>query len=86
MPTQVTFKMAFSEHTEPSSRIVARAWVHRMQYFFDYQRSDGSPAFKFTQDVVDSYTEPLELARLAAAADTKGSTLKRIAILRKIPL
>ena len=33
LPTQVTFKMTFTEHTEPACRIVARAWVHRMQYF-----------------------------------------------------
>ena len=85
LPTQVTFKMTFTEHTEPACRIVARAWVHRMQYFFDYQRSDGSEGFKFTKAMVDTYSEPDELTRLAATC-TKGSTLKRIALVRKVPL
>jgi len=85
LPTQVTFKMTFSEHTEPACRIVARAWVHRMQFFCDLQRSDSSGDFKFTKAMVDTYTEPDELTHLAATC-TKGSTLKRIALVRKVPL
>ena len=45
----VTFKATFTEHTEEASRVLVRAWVHRMQWFFDYEMSHGGPGFVFQQ-------------------------------------
>ena len=81
---QITFKMTFLMHTERVSRIVVRAWVHRMQFFFDYEMSNAGPGFSFTPEVLSKYEEPDELRNLLAEGKMKGETLKRIAVLRSI--
>ena len=82
---QITWKATFTEHTEAASRTMVRAWCHRMQYFFDLEMADASPDFCFTPAMVAAYQEPSELSELARAT-TKGTTLKRIALIRKIPM
>ena len=80
----VTFKGTFSEHNEQPARILVRAWVHRMQYFYDYERAHGGEDFEFNAGIVRTYCEPDELTRLAATSD-KTSTLKRIEQIRRLP-
>ena len=81
---QVTFKCTFTEHGEVPSRVIVRAWVGRMQHFFNLAMSSDVEPFVFTKEMVDSYLEPDELSRLVPTL-TKGNTLKRVHILRKIP-
>ena len=82
---QVTFKMTFSEHDEEPARIVARAWAHRMQYFFDYERTHGGDGFVFNAAIQGAYIEPDELGRLYTARTTKPSTQTRIDQIRRLP-
>ena len=82
---QVTFKATFTEHTEEASRVLVRAWVHRMQWFFDHEMSHGGKGFVFTPEVIAGYQEPRELTELVARPKLKTSTLKRVAIIRGIP-
>ena len=81
---QVTFKCTFTEHEEVPSRVITRAWVDRMQFFFNMAMSSDVEPFVYTEEQKDSYLEPDELTRLVPTL-TKGSTLKRVAILRRIP-
>ena len=81
---QVTFKATFGEHTEDASRVMVRAWVHRMQFFYSYEQAHGGEGFEFTQDITNSYLEPDEFTRLAREC-TKATTKTRIAKIRKLP-
>jgi len=83
---QVTFKASFSEHTEEPCRILVRSWVHRMQFFYDYELCYGESdkQLVFTGAMLGYYAEPDELTRLAEVT-TKASTVARIALIRRIP-
>ena len=81
---QVTFKCTFSQHAEGPSRIIVRAWCHRVQWFFEQEVASDSDSFSFTPELVASYLEPDELAVLARTL-TKKESLSRVGSLRKIP-
>ena len=57
-----------------------------MQFFYDYELCYGESDSKlvFTKAMLDYYSEPDELTRLARTA-TKATTVKRIEEIRKIP-
>ena len=79
---QTTYKMTFSLHTEGPSRIVVRAWVHKMQWMYDKAMAAEGADFAFTEAVMAEYNEPAELARLATDPTTKADTTTRICKLR----
>ena len=79
-----TFKATFSEHGEDASRVLCRAWAHRMQHFFELaQRAPDPATFEFTAGEVAEYCEPTELTRLAETC--ARSTRERVNLIREIP-
>ena len=82
------FKCTFSEHDMEPSRVMVRAWCHRMQFFYDTEMAaPPDSAFSFTPEVVASYTEPTELVDLAQneAHRLWPRWIARIAAIRSIP-
>ena len=81
-----TFKCTFTEHGVDASKILVRAWCHRMQYFFDAEMA-APEGFAFTPDVVASYMEPTELVDLVnhRAHEKWRKWMARIAVIRAIP-
>ena len=83
---QSTFKCTFRTHDEEPSRIMARAWAHRMQWFLNYELAHSAEGVvEFTDDIVSQYVEPHEFTLLDAAA-TKKCWAPKIAFIRRIPL
>ena len=84
---QITFKATFTAHDPDPSRVLVRAWCHRMQYFFDHEKANGGyPGFAFSDDVVKTYREPDELSRVETTCTKPANTLPRIAAIRRLPL
>ena len=46
---QVTFKATHSEHGADASRVLCRAWSHRMQFFFDMEMASVDPKKLFDE-------------------------------------
>ena len=48
--------------------ILARAWAHRMQYFFNVALANDDFSMAFTQATLDEYLEPTEFSELKRTA------------------
>ena len=81
---QVTFKCTFSEHVEGPSRIIVRAWCHRMQWMYNREVVSGTDDFVFTDAVMSEYLEPDDFTKLVPTL-TKKTSLDRVAKIRKLP-
>ena len=80
---QMSFRMDTIEHSGPENcYILARAWCHRMQFFFDWELAVGSWKAVWKDEYLDDYIEPLEAQRTFADPPTKVCTKKRIQKLR----
>ena len=77
-----------SEHGPEASKILLRAWCHRMQFFYDAEReSPAVPAFSFSPAVLAMHIEPTELIDLVnnAAHEKWPKWMARILAIRAIP-
>ncbi|CAK0850441.1 unnamed protein product [Prorocentrum cordatum] len=82
---QVTFKATFLEHGVSESKVLCRAWCHRMQHFYSLEVASGmGQAFEYTQAHVDAYVEPVEFTALAKDASIP-SWQGRIDVILGIP-
>ena len=83
-----TFKATFSEHGTPESKILVRAWCHRMQHFFNLEMAALEPAsFVFTAAHLAAYEEPIEFTDLAMVDGHPRwrKWMARIRAIRNIP-
>ena len=82
---RVTFKATVSEHGAHASKVLARAWCHRMQFFYDLEfESAEGPDLEYTLEIIATYIEPSELAALVADC-TNPKWVERIEVIRNIP-
>ena len=81
---QVTFKATLSAYSMEESLILARSWVHRMQFFFDMEMAAPNAELLYSEVHISEYTEPSELASLLTPASSK-KLRDRVAWLRAIP-
>lgn len=80
-----TARFEIAQYTEANAAILARAWCHRMQYFYDLEVVSGGAAYSFAPEDCRAYVEPTELSRLCvdwAGRHKKGSD--RIQALRRM--
>ena len=73
-------------YTPAGAASLARAWCHRMQFFFNLYVSGGLDVrHAFTAEQMEAYEEPTELAALMADPVLQGEGLtRRIAQIRKL--
>ena len=77
-------QVPFSKHEEEPSRIIVRAWCHKMQWMYDKEMSSTSEGFRLTPELMAEYTEPDELIALLPRLKKK-ETLSRVDGIRKMP-
>ena len=72
---------------EDNGRILARAWAHRMQWFFNKEfGSDAAGPMEFTPEMIAEYPEPTELTRLFEDNPDHEQIQERVGSIRRIPL
>ena len=59
--------------------ILARAWAHRMQYFFNVAVANSDFSMALTQAILDEYIEPTEFSELKRAAALPAILRQRMA-------
>ena len=64
--------------------ILARAWAHRMQYFFNKAKLVEEYAVGFSRAEVAAYNEPLELAAAATALSHNAKAMARVVAIRRL--
>ena len=83
-----TFKATMGEHGVEPSKVLVRAWCHRMQFFYDAEREASAASGGSTPPaVVARYIEPTELTDLANnnTHEKWRKWMGRIAVIRAIP-
>ena len=82
---QVTFKASHVPHGLAESKVLCRAWCHKMQFLYNLEKeSAAGPELIYTAAHLASYVEPSEFAALARDA-ANPSWAARIAAIRRIP-
>ena len=71
---KVSRRFDFSLYGEQGPFILARAWCHKANYFYNLWESSVDPAFTFTQAHVQSWPEPQEFANFALGASPEQFT------------
>ena len=61
---------------------LARAWCHRMQFFFSLHKQRDGDDFAYTREVLQSYVEPAFVGE--AVAGLQGAALARLVELRRL--
>ena len=85
LPKSIRFEL--TAYSADACGVLARAWCHKMQYFFNIELQDGKhiDKAKFDPDLFTAYKEPTEFTALASQADaTTGRLAKRIAQIRSL--
>ena len=59
--------------------ILARAWAHRLQYFFNVALVNSDFSMTFTQATLDEYLEPTEFSELKRTAALPAILRQRMA-------
>ena len=83
---QTTFKNTFAGglYTEEHCHILARAWAHRMQHFFDVEcGSAEGHDFEYSAEHGRHYVEPREFTEIAN--DAPKRLKERVELVRMIP-
>lgn len=75
---QASVSFSFKKYTEAVAVVLARAWVHRMQHFYNIYKVVGDPQMEYTAAHWSNYVEPDALVQLSESADVKPSVLERI--------
>ena len=83
---QSTFKCTWAAWmSEANAGILRRAWCHRMQFFLDAElSSDEGAALTFTDDLIASYIEPIEM-RAFPEGGLHARLAERVRLVRRIP-
>ena len=63
LPLEKTYATAL--YTEVGAILFARTWANKMLHWYQIYLDQGDPAYRFTQDDVDSFSEPAEFATQA---------------------
>ena len=86
MMLQKACKATFSAYGMDACKVMTRAWVHRMQHFYNVSlmNDDGGDSY-YRPTAADrgAYLEPTEFTTLADAAT--GKLVERVAFVRCIP-
>ena len=83
LPKKATFD--FSAYPEGIAPVLARAWAHRMQHFYDcacFDVAEGGPEGGSAAAAVAAYVEPPEFLRVAGELRAHRQTQKRIEQIR----
>ena len=76
-----TARFDLSMYSEHGAGIMARAWCHRMEYYFSIW-VEAAEGYAYTNDDHEAYTEPNDFE--AFAADVQGRVLQRVEQVRAI--
>ena len=76
-----TARFDLSMYSEHGAGIMARAWCHRMEYYFSIW-VEAAEGYAYTNDDHEAYTEPNDFE--AFAADAQGRVLQRVEQVRAI--
>ena len=61
---------------------MARAWAHRMQYFYDLVVEANDLRIAYTEDMVASYQEPPEITALDSDCVPRPKVRERLRVVR----
>ena len=79
------FRADYSAHGPAIPAVLARAWCHRMQFFFNKDAELGADA-PFTDELIVTYQETSEFERLCEQNAGNATVMARVAQIRRIPL
>ena len=70
--------------SQPVAAVMARAWVHRMQHFYDLELQSGTEGAQFSLADIASYQEPSEFQRVALSLATHPLGAQRVVQIRRL--
>ena len=79
---KMSARFELNAYGEPTCRIMAEAWAHRMQFFKNICDEHGSDTHVVTPEELDQYLPPQSFLRLAGAAS--GPLAKRCAYISSL--
>ena len=76
---QLSARFDVSAYGQVACNVLARAWCHRMQYYYNLELTDALGEGKvFTQADVDAYLAPTEFVQLVESRPHSAQLAKRI--------
>eukprot|EP00969_Alexandrium_andersonii_P094537 4176715-Alexandrium_andersonii.AAC.1 len=82
---QYTFRCSYALYGDAACGILARAWCHKMQHYFNLElASSEGEDLVFTSEHRNTYSEPTELQKLLAEGHPNPALLQRVEALRSL--